>query len=287
MGSTSTCEGKTILMLGDSLLEGFLFPTPSAPPSQFMIPLLRPANASSGCVEFINATFPGFQTHEILERFEMVAMELKKNRKEIHVACVLGGTNDLGFWKEPHEILSNLKKIYRAIRKHSPHAHIIITTIPDCRDDGETLKTRRTAVNDALREMDRADDSELARGDESGRKPKRGGSSEEGVDDMISTGQGATEGEPKGGDEGKGSATTTDHGFFRPLIASSSHKKRGRMIVMDLFSHIPFERDCELWTPRNQNMSMWHADGLHFSPNGYKRVGELYVDVITREGLLD
>ena len=58
--------------------------------------------------------------------------------------------------------------------------------------------------------------------------------------------------------------------------------------VLDLHAMLPFDHYGRGWSaayPDCDTPSLWHADGLHFSPLGYARIGELCFALI-RDGKL-
>lgn len=56
--------------------------------------------------------------------------------------------------------------------------------------------------------------------------------------------------------------------------------------VMDLSRSLPFDRIGPRWFPKKNSSSQWHMDGLHFSPQGYVRIGELYFEHLETHGWL-
>ena len=51
-----------------------------------------------------------------------------------------------------------------------------------------------------------------------------------------------------------------------------------RVSVLDLHALVPFDRVTPRWSRWRPSPSMWHDDGLHLSPHGYRRLGDAYYD---------
>eukprot|EP00047_Mylnosiga_fluctuans_P012836 m.28038 g.28038 ORF g.28038 m.28038 type:complete len:219 (+) comp4489_c0_seq1:34-690(+) len=62
----------------------------------------------------------------------------------------------------------------------------------------------------------------------------------------------------------------------------------GKETVLDLYSVLgQYDTATEAWSPAHPDtMSLWNADGLHFSPRGYARIAAAVADCIAQHGLL-
>jgi lysophospholipase L1-like esterase len=207
----------TVLMLGDSLLDGFLGSAASVPPSQRLQDLLcsELVPGESVAAEVFDMATPGILTRQLLDMFTHSAPDIPPR---FDIAFILCGTNDLGSGKTPSQIADNLRELRAAVRRHSPDAAIVAITIPQSVHDIKSLLLTRAETNSLIR--------------------------------------------AQAGCEG-------------------CH-------VLDLHAMLPFDHYGRGWSaayPDCDTPSLWHADGLHFSPLGYARIGELCFALI-RDGKL-
>jgi lysophospholipase L1-like esterase len=66
-----------------------------------------------------------------------------------------------------------------------------------------------------------------------------------------------------------------DRQSLNELILGTSQQGISVVDVHDLF---PFPQGVPRWNARKPNESLWHEDGLHFSPAGYRRLGEIFFE---------
>lgn len=107
-----------ILLLGDSLLYGYLTPSTRSAPAERIRERLGPDSV-------VEIAIPGIRTHELLTRFTK-----QKSLPKFGAVFVLCGTNDLGHGQLPSNIANYLSKLYKAVRKQSPGAKVYAMSIP-------------------------------------------------------------------------------------------------------------------------------------------------------------
>ena len=59
-----------------------------------------------------------------------------------------------------------------------------------------------------------------------------------------------------------------------------------KISVLDLYSLLPYDHDTPRWSSMRATPSMFHEDGIHYSPNGYAHVGKLYYEHVLAQGCL-
>ncbi len=63
---------------------------------------------------------------------------------------MLGGTNDLGYGRQPEDIFSGLQECYEVALEHG--ANILALTVPECSALVEHLDRRRDELNNMIKE---------------------------------------------------------------------------------------------------------------------------------------
>ena len=148
---------RKVLCYGDSLTAGYCEYGSVFTPYGDMITRLSD-------VEVLSVGMSGWTTGEMVDAAAYKCNEdcvghvgdglqrlLKDN--SFDVVCLMAGTNDLGTGVELEEIVSNLKALVDLCYSSSnPNVFVVLLTVPPTGGDQyESVRRRRTAINDAIK----------------------------------------------------------------------------------------------------------------------------------------